>query len=289
MYNNNKILPKLLSVRDLIKIYGLKSKHQLSQNFLLDKNLTDKIIKYANINNNNNSLAIEVGPGPGLLTRSILETGVSNVIAIEKDSRFLPFLMQLVEASDNKLKILEDDILNIDHDLILKTAKITDELIPVTNLYLIGNLPFNISTKLLVQWIKMISNKSGIFKIPHVSMTLMFQKEVGNRIVADVKTKQRGRLSVLVQSLCDAKLIYNLSSSVDASVIQLNLLSNPVLNGNILRTLQKNLPDDKQIFIENIIEELKLNLNLRAEELSTQEFCDLSKKFYENSINIPDF
>ncbi|CAJ0829247.1 13770_t:CDS:2 [Entrophospora sp. SA101] len=246
MYNNNKILPKLLSVRDLIKIYGLKSKHQLSQNFLLDKNLTDKIIKYANINNNNNSLAIEVGPGPGLLTRSILETGVSNVIAIEKDSRFLPFLMQLVEASDNKLK-------------------------------------------LLVQWIKMISNKSGIFKIPHISMTLMFQKEVGNRIVADVKTKQRGRLSVLVQSLCDAKLIYNLSSSVDASVIQLNLLSNPVLNGNILRTLQKNLPDDKQIFIENIIEELKLNLNLRAEELSTQEFCDLSKKFYENSINIPDF
>ncbi|CAJ0638485.1 14349_t:CDS:2 [Entrophospora sp. SA101] len=234
MYNNNKILPKLLSVRDLIKIYGLKSKHQLSQNFLLDKNLTDKIIKYANINNNNNSLAIEVGPGPGLLTRSILETGVSNVIAIEKDSRFLPFLMQLVEASDNKLK-------------------------------------------LLVQWIKMISNKSGIFKIPHISMTLMFQKEVGNRIVADVKTKQRGRLSVLVQSLCDAKLIYNLSSSVDASVIQLNLLSNPVLN------------DDKQIFIENIIEELKLNLNLRAEELSTQEFCDLSKKFYENSINIPDF
>ncbi|CAB5385460.1 unnamed protein product [Rhizophagus irregularis] len=99
-----KQFPRLLAVRDLVKIYGLTAKSQLSQNFILDKNITDKIVKYAKISQND-TLVVEVGPGPGLLTRSILETGISNIVVIEKDGRFLPTLMQLAEASEHTLKV----------------------------------------------------------------------------------------------------------------------------------------------------------------------------------------
>jgi len=160
-------------------------------------------------------------------------------VAIEKDSRFLPALMQLAEASEHTLKIIEGDMLKIDHEKILKAAHIVETRILGSNLHLIGNLPFNIASPFLVQWIKMLSNRSGIFKFSNITMTLMFQKEVGDRIVADTSNPQRGRMSVLVQSFCKAKKIYEVPSSVfiprpkvDASVIQLTALPNPFLKGN---------------------------------------------------------
>ncbi|CAB4378930.1 unnamed protein product [Rhizophagus irregularis] len=309
-----KQFPRLLAVRDLVKIYGLTAKSQLSQNFILDKNITDKIVKYAKISQND-TLVVEVGPGPGLLTRSILETGISNIVAIEKDGRFLPTLMQLAEASEHTLKIIKGDMLKIDHEKIMKAAHIDEDRIQVSNLHLIGNLPFNIASSFLVQWIKMLSDRSGIFKFSNITMTLMFQKEVGDRIIADTTSPQRGRMSVLVQSFCEVKKIYEVPSSVfvprpkvDASVIQLTALPNPFLKApvnlleeivgyfylfrrktlnSIFNKLQKNLSENKKEIILKIIEQLNVDMSLRPENLTAEQFCYLTKLFYDNSLSIP--
>ncbi|KAK9761652.1 hypothetical protein K7432_013289, partial [Basidiobolus ranarum] len=139
-------LPPLPAVRDLIKIYGLSARQQLSQNFILDRNVTDKIIKTANIDLNK-SLVVEVGPGPGLLTRSILGAGAKNVVVVEKDDRFLPTLNQLSDATDNRLRVIQGDMLTLDHNEILKTAGITSgDTTSISNVHLVGNLPFNIAS-----------------------------------------------------------------------------------------------------------------------------------------------
>ncbi|KAJ1876546.1 hypothetical protein LPJ71_011478, partial [Coemansia sp. S17] len=101
-------LPKLPSIRDLIRIYNLRAKQQLSQNFLMDKNITDKIIQLAGLELEN-SLCVEVGPGPGLLTRSILDKGARNVVAVEKDPRFVPTLEQLQDASEGRFNVILGD------------------------------------------------------------------------------------------------------------------------------------------------------------------------------------
>ncbi|KAJ2438358.1 hypothetical protein GGI03_009035, partial [Coemansia sp. RSA 2337] len=112
-------LPKLPSIRDLIRIYNLRAKQQLSQNFLMDKNITDKIIQLAGLELEN-SLCVEVGPGPGLLTRSILDKGARNVVAVEKDPRFVPTLEQLQDASEGRFNVILGDMLEIDHKEIVQ-------------------------------------------------------------------------------------------------------------------------------------------------------------------------
>ncbi|CAG8537214.1 25962_t:CDS:2 [Dentiscutata erythropus] len=257
--------------------------------------------------NSNNLFVVEVGPGPGLLTRSILETGVPNMIVIEKDARFLPALTQLSEASKNALKVIQGDILEIDHEKILATAQI-NKVSQENRLHVIGNLPFNISTPLLVQWMKMLSKRSGIFQISNITMSLMFQKEVGDRIVADTFSPARSRLSVLVQSLCEAKKVYQMPSSVDAALIQLVALKEPILNvpidqyemvvryffgqrrktiQSLLKALTKKITVDEVDRLIKGLEQLDINLSLRPEKLTSEEFCRVTKVFCDNSISIP--
>ncbi|ORY05345.1 S-adenosyl-L-methionine-dependent methyltransferase [Basidiobolus meristosporus CBS 931.73] len=222
-------LPPLPAVRDLIKIYGLTARQQLSQNFILDRNVTDKIIKTANLDLNQ-SLVVEVGPGPGLLTRSILGAGARNVVVVEKDDRFLPTLNQLSDATGNRLKVIQGDMLTLDHKDILKRVGISSikDAKEINSVHLVGNLPFNIASPLLIQWLKMVSKREGIFEFRNISMTLMFQKEVGERIAAPTSTRDRGRISIMAQSICNVKKTYNVPASVfvpkpkvDACVVQL--------------------------------------------------------------------
>ncbi|CAG8490481.1 7116_t:CDS:2, partial [Acaulospora colombiana] len=155
---------------------------------------------------------------------------------------------QLSEVSEGVLKVFHGDMLKIDHSSILQAANMseTDSICSKSRVHLIGNLPFNVASPLLVQWMKMLYGREGIFRFPNVSMTLMFQKEVGNRIVAGVNDSRRGRISVLVQSLCEARTVYQLPSEVfvpkpkvDAVLIQLKSLSNPVLNGKRLSRFRR--------------------------------------------------
>ncbi|KAI9487067.1 MAG: S-adenosyl-L-methionine-dependent methyltransferase [Benjaminiella poitrasii] len=309
---NATTLPRLPSIRELIKLYGLSAKSQLSQNFILDKNITDKIVRTAHVNENT-PLVIEVGPGPGLLTRSILDSGAKNIIAIEKDTRFIPTLQQLSDATGNRVKLIQGDMLEIDHQIILdKSVHLTSSDEP---LHIMGNLPFNIATPLLLQWLHLQASRNGLFSVKNdIWMTLMFQKEVGDRIVADVSSSKRSRLSVMAQSLCHVKEVYKVPSSVfvpkpkvDANVIQLipksffktnvqdtagtyktleNILryyftKRRKTMGHITRRLGKELPGLNPLVdqIETIVD-----FKARPEDVPTEQFCNLAKFFYQQNI-----
>lgn len=192
-------LPPLPTIRDLVRLYKLRAIKQLSQNFLMDERLTDKIVKAAGKIEGHHVL--EVGPGPGGITRSIIRRGPAHLVVVEKDNRFLPTLELLAEslAGYTKMDIRMDDILKYRIEEAFPDSVKHDwdgRRVPV---HLIGNLPFSISTRLLINWLKDISLRRGAWTYGRTSMTLTFQKEVAERIVAPILSTQRGRLSIMSQ------------------------------------------------------------------------------------------
>ena len=175
----------LPTLRDELQAHGLWANKGLGQHFLLDLNITRRIARTGG--DLDGRTIIEVGPGPGGLTRALLETG-ANVIAVEKDPRFLPLLEPLIEWSEGRLRIVQGDALDVDEASLLDSA----------GAHVISNLPYNVGTPLLVKWLK-----AGAWRGP---MTLMFQKEVAQRIVAKVGSDAYGRLAVLAQARCECRL-----------------------------------------------------------------------------------
>lgn len=179
----------LPTLRDELEAHGLWANKGLGQHFLLDLNITRRIARSAG--ELAGKTVIEVGPGPGGLTRALLETG-AHVTAIEKDSRFLPLLEPLIEWSEGRLRIVLQDALEADEaSLISWTAGVSPA-------HVISNLPYNVGTLLLVKWLK-----AGAWR---GDMTLMFQKEVAQRIVAKPGSDAYGRLAVLAQARCETRL-----------------------------------------------------------------------------------
>jgi len=177
----------LPTLRDELESHGLWANKGLGQHFLLDLNITRRIARAAG--DLKGQPVIEVGPGPGGLTRALLESGADPLIVIEKDARFLPLLEPLVDWSDGRLRIVPGDALEADEAALLDDAQAA---------HVISNLPYNVGTPLLVKWLK-----AGAWRGP---MTLMFQKEVAQRIVAKPGGDAYGRLAVLAQARCDATL-----------------------------------------------------------------------------------
>ncbi|KAJ2356502.1 hypothetical protein IWW50_002345 [Coemansia erecta] len=304
-------LPKLPSIRDLTKIYNLQAKQQLSQNFLMDRNITDKIISLAGLDLSS-ALCVEVGPGPGLLTRTMLDVGARNVVAVEKDARFLPVLEQLRDASQGRFNAVIGDMMKIDH------AQITDcglglpsnadgHIQAFDAVHLVGNLPFNVATPLLVQWLHMAARREGIFGAPHVTMTLMFQKEVGDRLTAAARDSARGRLSVLAQSVCSARKIYTVRSAsfvprpkVDATVVQLQPLGTPILTSSLTTVehlarfvFMKRRKMLARIFKDwdpahiRLLEECGIDPTLRPQDVPTELYCELARLLEQRNIKLP--
>ncbi|XP_076245481.1 mitochondrial transcription factor B1 [Calliopsis andreniformis] len=194
-------LPPLPTIKDVVKLYKLNAMKQLSQNFILNENLTDKIIKKAGVLTG--SHVLEVGPGPGGLTRSIIRQCPEKLIVIEKDKRFKPILQMLADAfadSNGKMDIIYDDIMTVNMENLFPTteAKAWEDKSP--KIYIIGNLPFNVSTPLIIKWLHAISEKRGPWALGRVRMTLTFQKEVAERLVAEATDSQRCRLSLMAQA-----------------------------------------------------------------------------------------
>ncbi len=177
----------LPTLRDELEAHGLWANKGLGQHFLLDLNITRRIAKTAG--DIAGKPVIEVGPGPGGLTRALLEAGADPLIAIEKDARFLPLLEPLLQWSAGRLRIVHGDALEADEAALLAGE---------TSAHIISNLPYNVATPLLVKWLK-----AGAWR---GDMILMFQKEVAQRIVAKPGDDAYGRLAVLVQARCNARL-----------------------------------------------------------------------------------
>jgi 16S rRNA (adenine1518-N6/adenine1519-N6)-dimethyltransferase len=181
--------PDLPPLRDVIARHGLAARHSLGQHFLLDGNLTDRIVREAG------DLAgrhiIEIGPGPGGLTRSLLGSAAASITAIELDRRAIGAVTELEALAGGRLRVIEGDALSVD----------AATLVPAPR-QIIANLPYNVASPLLVRWLR----QAAAFE----RLTLMFQQEVAERICAEPGTPAYGRLSVLVQWTCEARIVLRL-------------------------------------------------------------------------------
>ncbi len=274
----NKQSFELPTIREILRKNNVKIRKSLGQNFLLDLNLTDKIV--------NKSLpikptVIEIGPGPGGLTRSILKENPDILFAIDKDFQSKMMLHDLKKIYKNKLEIIIEDALDY----------------PIWNLgdqprQIIANLPYNTGTKMLILWLKYINHFD--------MMTLMFQKEVADRIIAKPGSKQYGRLSILTNWLTKSTKLFDIPNSaffpppkVKSTVIQLIPYKKPLYKvtfKSLERITQmafsqrrKMLKSSlKEINGEDILTSLNISPNMRPEELSVVDFCRIAEKAFDN-------
>ncbi|MDW9642289.1 16S rRNA (adenine(1518)-N(6)/adenine(1519)-N(6))-dimethyltransferase RsmA [Sinorhizobium meliloti] len=268
-------LDGLPPLRDVIQRHGLDAKKALGQNFLLDLNLTQKIARTAGPLED--VTVIEVGPGPGGLTRAILALGAKKVVAIERDSRCLPALAEIGAHYPGRLDIIEDDALKVDFEALADG--------PVR---IIANLPYNVGTQLLVNWLL-----PGLWPPFWQSMTLMFQREVGLRIVAGADDDHYGRLGVLCGWRTKARLAFDVPPQaftpppkVTSTVVHLDPVEAPIpcspavlekvtqaAFGQRRKMLRQSL---KPLGGEALLAKAGIDPQRRAETLTVEEFCRLA-------------
>lgn len=261
-------------LREIIREHGLRAEKKLGQNFLLDLNLTGKIARSAG---DLSGTVFEIGPGPGGLTRAILKSGAPRVVAIEYDPRAIGALQSLREAAEGRLEILHADALETDITALGYQGPY----------HVVANLPYNIATPLLTGWMRQV--RAG-----HVlaSFTLMFQKEVAQRIVAPPDSAAYGRLAVLCQWLCDAKLLFDVPASaftpppkVTSSIVRLvpramqadapSMEAVERVTAAAFGQRRKMIRSSMKTYLA-AIEQLSIDPTKRAEALSVDEFIAIA-------------
>ena len=266
-------------LRDVIARHGLSARKALGQNFLLDLNLTAKIARQAG--DLSDVDVLEVGPGPGGLTRGLLAEGARRVLAVEKDARCLPALAEIAAAYPGRLEVLEGDALAVQP---------LDHLRPPIRV--VANLPYNVGTELLVRWLT-----PKVWPPVWQSLTLMFQREVAERIVAPPGSKAYGRLAVLAQWRCDARIAMSLPPEafspppkVSSAVVHLSALPAPRFDADpamlervvakafnqrrkMLRAALKGLTED----VEGCLKDAGIAPTDRAEVVPLEGFCALAR------------
>lgn len=263
-------------LREVIERHDLRAKKALGQNFLLDLNLTGKVARTAG--DLSQSTIIEIGPGPGGLTRALLFSGARRVVAIERDERCLPALAQIADRYPGQLEVVSGDALKTDFNA----------LAPGEEKRIVANLPYNIGTELLVRWLT-VEEWPPFYR----SMTLMFQREVAERIVAAPGSSSYGRLGVLAGWRTQAKIAFDVPPQaftpppkVTSSVVHLvpremPLLANVKKLGRITeaafgqrrKMLRQSL---KRLGGEALLERAGIDPTRRAETLSVEEFVGLA-------------
>ncbi|WP_454745357.1 16S rRNA (adenine(1518)-N(6)/adenine(1519)-N(6))-dimethyltransferase RsmA [Ciceribacter selenitireducens] len=263
-------------LRDVIARHGLDARKALGQNFLLDLNLTQKIARTAGPLED--VTVFEVGPGPGGLTRAILSLGAKKVIAVERDARCLPALAEIADHYPGRLEVIEGDALKTDFEAMASDSPVK----------IIANLPYNVGTQLLINWL-----------LPRTwppfwqSLTLMFQREVGLRIVADESDDHYGRLGVLCGWRTDAHMAFDVPPQaftpppkVTSSVVHLVPRPQPLecdveklervtqaAFGQRRKMLRQSL---KSLGGETLLGKAGIDPARRAETLSVEEFCRIA-------------
>jgi len=267
------VLPPL---RDIIKRHGIAAKRSLGQNFILDLNVTRRIARAAGPLDA--GTVIEVGPGPGGLTRALLEEGAAHIVAIERDRRCLAALGELAAAYPGRLELVEGDALKLDPAALTPPPR-----------RIVANLPYNIATALLLRWLDRIGD--------YQSLTLMFQREVAERLVAQPRSPAYGRLSVIVQWLTEPKILFDLpprafvpSPKVTSSVVSLTPRATslaPAEKGALERVTAAAFGQRRKMLrsslktlavpVEPLFVSTGISPTARAEELAVADFCALAR------------
>ncbi|TPL65880.1 16S rRNA (adenine(1518)-N(6)/adenine(1519)-N(6))-dimethyltransferase RsmA [Mesorhizobium sp. B2-3-15] len=267
-------------LRDVIERHGLQAKKALGQNFLLDLNLTGKIARSAG--DLTNATVIEVGPGPGGLTRALLSNGARRVVAIERDERCLAALAEVSAHYPGRLEVISGDALKTDFAALAAAAGDSRQV------RIVANLPYNIGTELLVRWLTVTD-----WPPFYASMTLMFQREVAQRIVAAPDSDAYGRLGVLAGWRTQARIAFDVPPQaftpppkVTSSVVHLEPRATP-LPGDVKKLARvteaafgqrrKMLRQSvKSLGGEALLERVGIDPTRRAETLSVEEFLRLT-------------
>jgi len=269
---------ELPSIKEILKKNNIKIHKSLGQNFIFDQNLTDKIVSKAQPLTNT---IIEIGPGPGGLTRSILKQNPTKLFVIDIDTQSEKMLSELKLMHTKTLSIIIEDALKY----------------PIWELgdsprQIIANLPYNSATKMLITWLQHVNDFQ--------SLTLMFQKEVADRILAKPGSKSYGRLSVITNWLSETTKLFDVPNSafipkpkVNSTVIKIKPYKKPLhdVSFSSLEKITKIIFNQRRKMIKtslkeldgcNILSELKISPLLRPEQLSIEDFCRIAKKVFEN-------
>jgi len=259
----------------------INPKKKLGQNFLVDKNILNKIIDSSKITNSD--YILEIGPGTGNLTDMLLKKKPKKMVVVEKDKNLIPLLS---DRFNNKIEILNSDILNINEKKIFnKKCKV------------FGNLPYNISTKILTKWIMNLDNSAWFYE-----MYLMFQKEVADRIISKDNNKNYGRLSILSQWRLDCEKMFNIKPTsffpvpkVESTLIKFSPKKNyiKIKNTKKLEYVTKVFFNQRRkkikravkfLFNNNysFLEKSKINLNLRPQNLPPKFYFNIAKLLEDN-------
>jgi|APTNR8051073442_1049403.scaffolds.fasta_scaffold00141_25 16S rRNA (adenine1518-N6/adenine1519-N6)-dimethyltransferase len=259
-------------LRDVIRRHGLDARRSLGQHFLLDQNLTDRVVRAAG------PLAgvgvVEVGPGPGGLTRSLLAAAPAKVVAIEKDARCAAAIRELAEVFPDRLEVVEADALALDVRALAPAPR-----------KVIANLPYNIATPLLIGWLRNARDFAGF--------TLMLQQEVAQRLAAGPGSAAYGRLTVLVQWLCAVEYQFAVDRRafvppprVTSAVVNLTPRPEPLAHAEwrALETVTQAAFGQRRKMLRSSLRALGIDAaavgiqpTRRAEELSVAEFCALAR------------
>ena len=271
-------ISSLPPVSQMMRECGMQAKKQFGQNFLFDLNLTSRIAR--SVPHIESIPVVEVGPGPAGLTRALLLAGAQKVVAVEMDKTTEPILSRVASASVGRLTVVYGDALKTDFSQF-----------GFDEYAICSNLPYNVGTELLIQWVHKIATGE-----PIKSMTLMFQREVAERIIARPNDDAYGRLSVLVQLVADAKILFNVprtaftpAPKVTSAIVQIipNAEKIKALGDDIenVEKLTAKLFGTRRKMIRGIMpdvdwESFGLSGTERAENISPEKFCEMAKKIY---------
>lgn len=279
-------IPSLPPLRDVLAAHGIIAKKSLGQNFLLDLNLTGKIARSAG--RLTDRTVIEIGAGPGGLTRALLDEGAGYVIAVERDDRCLAALEEVSRAYPGRLTLVAGDALEIDERQLL------EQYSPHQTAKIVANLPYNIATVLLGKWLT-VEPWPPFFD----SLTLMFQREVAERIVAKPSTKAYGRLSILAGWRTSPELLFDVPAraftpapKVTSTIVQLSVRPEPVALAqtadlqkvvavafNQRRKMLRQSLKGLQMDAVALLDASGIEPTLRAENLSIEDFCRLARTY----------
>ena len=262
---------ELPPLRDVISRFGLNSRKKFGQHFLLDLNLTSKIVRAAG--NLSACTVIEIGPGPGGLTRALLDSGAKQVIAIERDPRCVEAIEDLASHYNGRLKVIDANALELNLAGLCQGPK-----------KIVANLPYNEATPLLISWLKSINQFE--------SLTLMFQKEVADRLTASPGNKTYGRLSVLAQWLCHtnhefdiARTAFTPPPKVESTLVTLTPRAEPLTADwqNFEKVTRAAFGQRRKMLRASLkplnvdLESFGIDPTARAETLSVDQFCTIAR------------